>query len=82
MNTNGKAAKIDAVCNAPNPPCHSNTAAVADCTNPQASFTRTFGLRLPPVVCMPNTNVAEAAEVMKKVLINKIASSDVINDNG
>ena len=36
------------------------------------------GLRLPLVVSVPSTNVAESAEVMKNVPIKKMAMSDMI----
>ena len=36
------------------------------------------GLRLPLVVNVPSTKVAESAEVMKKVPIKKMATSDMI----
>lgn len=58
-----------AVCMAFSPPETINTTAEADKTNPQISFTAVGGFKLPLVVCIPNTNVAESAEVMKKVEI-------------
>ncbi len=79
---NGKAAIIEAVCRAVNPPCHNKTAAVPDCTTPQTTFTLISGFRLPFVVCIPKTNVAESADVMKNVLINRISKTDIIVDIG
>src|SRR5699024_12872998 len=43
---------------------------------------RLGGYRLPPVVCIASTNVAESAEVIKKVQISKIARIDKIVPNG
>src|SRR5699024_4984056 len=72
-NTNGKADTIEAVCNASNPPEKSSTAAAADWTSPQINFTIYGGLNKPFVVCIPRTNVAESADVIKKVLIRIMA---------
>ncbi len=79
---NGRAAIIDARCNASSPPVQRSNAAEADWIIPQTNFTRFGGLRLPFVVCIPSTNVAESADVIKKVLIRKIASNENTVENG
>src|SRR5699024_177126 len=78
MIENGNATMIEAVCSASRPPCHKRTAAAPDCKIPQMSFTELGGNRLPPVVCIPNTKVAESADVMKNVLISSIPINDRI----
>lgn len=77
MIANGKAAMIDAVCSAVNPPDHKRTAAAAAWITPQTTLMMFGGFKLPLVVCMASTNVAESAEVIKNVQINKIAKIDV-----
>ena len=49
---------------------------------PQVSFTLFGGVKDPFVDCIPRTNVAESAEVMKNEAINMIAKIDMINDIG
>ena len=49
---------------------------------PQMSFTVFGGVNEPFVDCMPRTNVAESADVMKNEAIKKIAKTDIINDMG
>lgn len=82
MNAKGKAAIIDAVCRAFNPPDHSRINAAADTRIPHTIFVVFGGFKLPLVVCIPRTNVAESAEVIKNVLISKIANIDVKVLNG
>lgn len=59
-----------AVCIAFNPPDSIKTTADADKKNPQTTFTIFGGFKLPLVVCIPKTNVAESADVTKNVVIN------------
>lgn len=73
ITANGRAAIMDAVCNPPNPPLYKRTAAIEDCRIPQISFVDTAGFKLPFDVSMPKTKVAESAEVIKNVMINKVA---------
>ena len=56
--------------------------AIVDWMTPQMSFTLFGGVNEPFVDCMPRTNVAESAEVMKNDTINKTAKTDMINDKG
>src|SRR5699024_11479991 len=67
-NTNGKADTIEAVCNASNPPELSSTAGAADWASPQISFRIDGGVNKQVVVCIASVNVAEAADVIRKVL--------------
>lgn len=82
INTNGNAEMIDAVCNAVKPPDHNNTVAAEAWIKPQTSLIISGGLSIPFVVWIPNTNVAESAEVMKNVLINTIERTDAIVASG
>src|SRR5690625_2748871 len=82
INTNGNAETMEAVCNAFNPPDHSNTEAAADWINPQISLILSGGLNIPFVVCIPMTNVAESAEVIKKIAIRIIPTIVKIVGNG
>src|SRR5699024_1087217 len=50
--------------------------------NPQISLTLLSGSKLPPVDCIANTNVAESADVIKNVLINKTAKIETKVVNG
>ncbi len=65
-----------AVCNPSNPPEYISTTAEADSIKPQVNFTKNGGLIFPLVVCMPNTNVAESALVMKKVAMRRMVIID------
>ena len=67
----GKAARIEPVWSPLRPPDQSKTAAATDWTIPQANFTEFEGFKLPFVVKVPKTNVAESAEVIKNVPIEK-----------
>src|SRR5699024_3328601 len=49
---------------------------------PQINLTTLGGYKLPPVVCIPSTNVAESADVIKKILINNMATSDITVPSG
>lgn len=82
MIANGNAAIMEAVCSAPSPPCQSKTAAVPDCTTPHTNLIFVLGFKFPYVVCIPKTNVAESADVIKNVLISRTAKTDIIADNG
>ena len=76
---NGKAATMDIVCNIPNPfldPTISERAN-ADCTTPQTSFFELGGFRFPSSDNIPKTNVAEFADVIKKVNNNAIAITEI-----
>src|SRR5699024_2263712 len=70
MIENGNAADISAFCSAWSPPVYNKTAAIPDWAIPQTNLTDVSGDNDPPVVCMPSTNVAESADVMKKVPIS------------
>lgn len=76
MNENGKAAIINAVCKDPSPPAKSRMTAMVDCAIPHVSFTAFAGSSDPLEVCMPSTNVAESAEVIKKVEMSNTATID------
>src|SRR5699024_3963927 len=82
MITNGKAEIMDAVCRASKPPDHNKTAAAPARITPQVNLISSGGFNIPFVVCIPNTNVAESADVIKKVLINTIDKTDAIVANG
>lgn len=82
MNAKGKAAIIDAVCKAVSPPDQSRTNAAADTRIPHTILVMFGGFRLPFVVCIPRTKVAESAEVIKNVLISIIANIEVNVLNG
>lgn len=70
---NGKAAMIEAVCNDCKPPVQSKIAAITDWIIPHVNLTELAGFKLPFVVCIPRTNVAESADVTKNVQIRIIA---------
>ena len=56
--------------------------AIGDWMVPQMSFTLFGGVNEPFVDCMPNTKVAESAEVMKKEAMSKIAKIEMKSDKG
>jgi hypothetical protein len=58
------------------PPEYYNITAAAAIIIPQINFVKDEGSYLPCRVCIPNTNVAESADVIKNVLIKKIANTD------
>ena len=62
------------ICMPPIPPDASSIAAEPEITRPQMNLMETGGFRLPLVVCMPSTNVAESAEVIKKLIIKSNAT--------
>ena len=70
---NGKAATISRFCRAVKPSADNKITAIEDCAIPQTTFTIFDGFKEPFVVCIPRTNVAESADVIKKVLINMTA---------
>ena len=67
---------IAAVCNASNPPIYNSVEAIAARTIPQIILIRFGGFKLPCVVNIPKTNVAESADVIKNVAISKIPKTD------
>ena len=79
---NGKAAMIIVFCKAVSPLTESKISAMVDWITPQMSFTLFGGVNEPFVDCIPRTNVAESADVMKNETINKIAKTDMMNDIG
>ncbi len=79
---NGKAATISKFCKAVKPSADNKITAIEDCAIPQTTFTMFDGFREPPVVCIPRTNVAESADVIKKVLIKITATIDNTIDIG
>ena len=50
--------------------------AIRDCAIPHVTFTMLDGSNEPYDVCIPNTNVAESADVIKNEPINTSATSD------
>ncbi len=78
---NGSAAIIAAICSAFNPPDCNKIAAIIAIVNPHISFKLFFGDKLPLLVCIETTNVAESAEVTKNVAtkINPIIVKNVEN---
>jgi hypothetical protein len=78
MIENGSAAMMSAFCNACNPPLYKRMMAMADCIVPHVSLTELGGSNVPYVVCIPNMNVAESAEVMNKMTINNNPMMDNI----
>ena len=69
---NGSAEIIAADCSASkpvDPPASKSTYAIADNIIPQTILTKGEGFKRPNDVCMPNTNVAESAEVIKMSLL-------------
>ena len=79
---NGKAAMIIVFCKAVSPLTDSKITAIVDWMIPQMSFTLFGGVNEPFVDCMPSTNVAESAEVMKNEAIKIIAKTERMNDIG
>ena len=73
---------INAFCNAVNPFADSRMIATADWATPHVNLTTLGGLSDPYVVCMPRTNVAESADVMKKMAMRMIAIIDSNIDIG
>src|SRR5699024_8296477 len=82
INTNCNAETIEAVCSALSPPDQSKTAAAPAWIRPHANLIFIGGFNIPFVVCIPITNVAESADVMKNVLIKTIASTVEIVPHG
>src|SRR5690606_37252678 len=78
----GNAATIIVFWTAVNPPTDSRIAATSDCAMPQRTLIWLLGSSEPFVDCMPSTNVAESAEVMKNVLTSKIANRDITKPSG
>ena len=76
MMAKGAAATMDAVCKPCNPPLYSSTAAIVDCNKPHINFTLVVGFGMPLEDNMPNTNVAESADVIKNVIISKVAIAE------
>ena len=79
---NGNAAMIIVFCKAVSPLTESKITAIVDWMIPQMSFTLFGGVNDPFVDCMPSTNVAESAEVMKNEAIKKIAKTERMSDIG
>jgi len=79
---NGNAAAIDAVCRGRRPPARSSTVASKDCTSPQIIFFLFDGLRSPPEVNIPRTNVAEFADVTKNVQSKTNVIAESIEPSG
>ncbi len=67
---------IAAVCKASKPPTYNKIEAKAAKTIPQIILMRFGGFKLPCVVNIPKTNVAESADVIKNVEIRRIARTD------
>lgn len=82
ININGKAAATDAVCKASNPPAINRAVANKDCTNPHNNFLLLDGSKSPSEVNIPKTNVAELADVIKKVHSNTIVTRDNMVPSG
>lgn len=74
----GNALTMIAVCNPLKPPVPIKMIADAAKNSPQLIFTKLGGLRLPFVVCIPSTNVAESADVMKNVAIKNREMTDIV----
>ena len=81
MKENGKAAIMIVFCNAVSPFTDSKMTAMADWMTPHVIFTLFDGVNEPYVDCMPNTNVAESADVMKKHAINRTAKRETIKSS-
>lgn len=79
---NGKAAMIIVFCKASKPFTDNKMTAIVDWINPQINLTLFGGVSDPFVDCMPSTNVAESADVMKNDAIKIIAATDKISDQG
>lgn len=81
-NENGSAAMIMVFCKAVSPLTDNRMKAIVDWMVPQVSLTLFGGVNEPFVDCMPRTNVAESADVMKNEAIKKIAKTDMKSDIG
>lgn len=82
MKENGNAAIIIVFCKAVNPLTESKISAMEDWMTPQMIFTLFGGVKEPYVDCMPNTNVAESADVTKKEAMSKMAIKEMKKDHG
>src|SRR5699024_12199197 len=85
MIENGKAVMIAIFCSAfkpLSPPENSKINAINACAILQMTLTITDGFNEPNVVCIPNTNVAESADVIKNVAINSNVTMDNTKSNG
>lgn len=60
-----------AFCSAVKPPENRRLAAIAACKIPQINLILNDGFIEPNVVCIPSTNVAESANVIKKITRSK-----------
>src|SRR5699024_11621914 len=69
-------------CYGVSPPTCMKISAIADWAKPSAVFTEFGGDKEPLVDCIPKTNVAESAEVMKKIIRSKSAIMDKGIDKG
>lgn len=78
----GRAAMISIFWNPSMPPEYITIAAIDDKVSPQIIFIVFEGFNCPPVLNMPSTNVAESADVMKKMAITNIVTKDRIVPNG
>ena len=83
MKAKGKAATIDIVCNILSPFAEPtiNDNANADCIIPHTNFLELGGFKSPLCDSIPNTNVAEFADVMKNVNNSAIAITDITFPN-
>lgn len=79
---NGNAATREAVCKPFKPLAINKTVAIAAWKMPHTNLTKVGGFGLPFVVIIPNTKVAESADVTRNVKINAIDSIDNISPNG
>lgn len=82
MMENGKAAMMITFCSASKPPTYRRMIAMADWITPQIIFKLFGGVSEPCDDCMPRTNVAESAEVMKNDVISNMAIMEITNDQG
>ena len=82
INENGKAAIIIVFCSAVSPLTDNKISAMVDWITPHVSLTLLGGVSDPFVDCIPRTNVAESADVIKNDAINKIATIEIIKENG
>ncbi len=73
----GNVARMAPVWRPLSPPDQSRMAAERDWIAPQVNLTRLEGFRLPLVVNVPRTNVAESAEVIKNVPMRNMAMRDM-----
>ena len=78
----GSALMIDPDCSAGSPPASSSAAATTPSVTAQKIRCHTGGSSLPPEVIMSITSEPESDEVTKKVIINKVATSDIRVDQG